>query len=84
MSRSKKIEKALRLLLKVVAHGRPSDPRDVDLWDAAVRRAERSLPKRRPRGVWIEFADDGKTVTDVMHEPKDAIVPDSFVWCEEA
>ena len=39
------------------------------------------VPKRR--GAWIEFASDGKRVADILHEPKDAIMPDSFVWCEE-
>lgn len=34
------------------------------------------------RGAWIEFADDGKTVVDILHEPKDADMPDSYVWCE--
>lgn len=35
------------------------------------------------RGVWIEFADDGVCVVDILHEPKNEIMPDSYVWCEE-
>lgn len=41
-------------------------------------------PYQKPRGVWIEFADDGKRVVDILHEPKDADMPDSYVWCEES
>lgn len=33
------------------------------------------VPRRR--GVWIEFAEDGKRVADILHEPKDAELPDS-------
>ena len=47
-----------------------------------IRRLGEALKK--PRGVWIEFAADGKRVADILHEPKDALVPDSFVWCEES
>jgi hypothetical protein len=39
------------------------------------------VPNRR--GVWIEFAEDGKRVVDILHEPKEAEMPDSYVWCEE-
>ena len=41
------------------------------------------LLEQIPRGVWIEFADDGKKVVDIIHEPKDAIMPDRYVWCQE-
>ena len=42
------------------------------------------LREKVPRGVWIEFAGDGKRVVDILHEPKDAIMPDYYVWCEES
>ena len=41
-------------------------------------------PYQKPRGVWIEFADDGKRVVDILHEPKNFVLPDSYVWCEES
>jgi len=50
----------------------------VELGDVSVR------PISPKRGVWIEFAEDGQRVTDILHDPKDAVVPDSFVWCEES
>jgi hypothetical protein len=37
----------------------------------------------QPRGVWIEFLGRGPSVLDVIHEPKDANLPGTYVWCEE-
>lgn len=55
----------------------------VSLVGIEVERPEDN-PYKKPRGVWIEFADDGNRVVDILHEPKDATMPDSYVWCEES
>jgi len=48
----------------------------------AVATAIEETAKDR-RGIWVEFARDGRKVVDIIHEPKDAEMPDKYVWCEE-
>ena len=51
--------------------------------EATIVRVRKALDPPRKRGAWIEFASDGKRVAAILHDPKDALMPDSFVWCEE-
>lgn len=37
---------------------------------------------KKRRGVWIEFASDGRRVADILHASRDSEMPDSYVWCE--
>ena len=61
-----------------------SEDDDCECEESEQDGTQKGQEEKPKRGAWLEFADDGKLVTDVMHEPKDAVMPDSFVWCEEA